>query len=120
MYVGLTLLCGLLDFIEFFTQVKHFGEQSAFADLALVAISAIFLIGDFYYHLWVMTLSYKLPDYVGTSLAKAFFGLIEEIHMRLGGFIARNRNTFSSREIAEKQRFDYVSGTALSNAAPPR
>jgi hypothetical protein len=84
----------VLDLVEFFTQVKHFGENSAFADLALVCISSMFLIADFYYHLWVMTLSYKLPSFVGTSVAKIFFGLIEDVHQRLGNVIMKNKGNF--------------------------
>lgn len=103
LYVLGTAVCVVLDLVEFFIQVKHFGESSAYADLALVCIASLFLIADFYYHLWVMTLSYKLPSFVGSSVGKVFFGLVEDVHERLGQVIKKNKGSFSRIEQQERR-----------------
>jgi hypothetical protein len=56
-YFFCTFLCLMLDLVNFFTQVKNFGGvQTAYADLALVIISSLFLYSDWYYILWLGSL----------------------------------------------------------------
>jgi hypothetical protein len=74
----------ILDFINFFLQVKNFGTKSAFADLALVAIASVFLMTDWFYPLWVFSLSFRLPDSFAGALSNAMFGMIEGIHDKIG------------------------------------
>ena len=91
-YVVMTCFQLLLDLIDFFTQVHNFGEvQSAFADLALITLSSIFLFIDWYYILWVMSLQFKFPSYFSIGLMKTCAGMIESLHQQLGEAVFSKR-----------------------------
>ena len=61
-YFITTVVCLFLDLSDFFIQVKGFARnQSAFADLTLVTIASIFLFIDWYYLMWIITITYKFP-----------------------------------------------------------
>ncbi len=93
-FIG-TILCLFLDLIHFFQVVSNFAHvYSAFADLALLGISAIFLFIDWFYIMWVVSLSYKFPSYVSTGFIKGFCGLMETLNAHLGTYIAKKRNNY--------------------------
>lgn len=86
-YLITTIFCLVLDLINFFIQVKTFGSvHSAFADLALVMISSIFLFIDWYYLLWGLSLMFKFPEYMSTAFIGLFFGVVHNLNERLANY----------------------------------
>ena len=89
-YCVLTFVCLSLDLINFFIQVRYFSQvNTAYADLALIIISSIFLFTDWYYLLWAGALQFKFPRYIASAMIKMIFGLIEAIHDLLGEYLRR-------------------------------
>ncbi len=102
-YLGSTVLCLILDLINFFTQVKDFGDFfTVYADLALIIISSIFLFIDWYYILWGMSLMYKFPFYVGATFIQMFFGFIQNVHERFGNYLRGQSQKFQSDKENQK------------------
>ena len=95
-YFVSTVLCLFLDLTQFFLQVKDFGRtQSAFADLSELTLASIFLFIDWFYVLWVVSLSYKFPSYISTGFIFSMFGMMEALHSRLGQYIDRNKASYN-------------------------
>ena len=75
----------ILDLVEFFIVAEWFGRyQSAFGDLALVAIASIFLFIDWFYIMYIFSLTYKFPSYMSSGFTKGLLGLMESLHNSLG------------------------------------
>lgn len=107
-FIG-TILCLFLDLIHFFQIVSDFAEvYSAFADLALLAISAIFLFIDWFYIMWVVSLSYKFPSYVSTGFIKGFCGLMETLNSRLGAYLQNKRANYEYDYRQKADRYSYT------------
>ena len=106
LYLGTTVLSLVLDLVCFFSQVNGFGNPeeglSPFADLTLVMLAALFLFIDWYYILWVMSLTYKFPGYIASSAIQIFLGLIENIHQGIGRLLAKEKHSFHRQELHER------------------
>ena len=95
-YFITTVVCLFMDLSNFFIQVKHFAKySSAFADLTLIALASLFLFIDWFYIMWVVTLTYKFPPFLATAIIKSFFGMIETIHTKLGSYIASSKERYN-------------------------
>lgn len=109
-YILLTILCLTLDLIEFFIVVEWFARiQSAFADLALVALASIFLFIDWFYIMWLFSLSYKFPDYISLGFSKGLIGLMESLHNSIGRVISTQKTSYEYQYQHEKNKYDYLS-----------
>jgi hypothetical protein len=109
-YVLLTILCLILDLIEFFIVVEWFARiQSAFADLALVVLASLFLFIDWFYIMWLFSLSYKFPDYMSLGFSKAFIGLMETLHSSIGKVISSQKTNYEYQYNYERNKYDYLS-----------
>ena len=83
----MTILCLVLDLVNFFIQVKFFGSvHSAYADLAMVMIASIFLFIDWYYLLWGMSLMFKFPEYMSSAFIGLFFGVVYNLNEKLANY----------------------------------
>jgi len=67
---------------------------SAFADVALIGISAIFLFMDWFYIMWVVSLSYKFPSHISVGFIKGICGLMETLNKSLGEYLANKRSNY--------------------------
>jgi hypothetical protein len=93
-----TIICLILDLINFFIQVKSFGSvHSAFADLALVMISSIFLFIDWYYLLWGMSLMFKFPEYMSSAFIGLFFGVMQNLNEKISQYFRTQSEQFSKK-----------------------
>ena len=100
LYFVMTIVCLIFDITEFFLQVKDFARvQSAFADLSLVIIASIYLFIDWFYLLWITSLSYKFPSYISVLFIKSLFGVAETIHRALGNYIDTRKQTYNQRYV---------------------
>lgn len=89
-YFVSTVVCLFLDLSSFFIQVRWFASlQSAFADLTLIGLVCLFLMIDWFYILWMLSLQYKFPHYIAASFMKGLFGLMESLHEKLGAYLNR-------------------------------
>jgi hypothetical protein len=117
-YILLTILCLILDMIEFFIIVSCFARiQSAFADLALIGIASIFMFADWFYIMWLFSLSYKFPDYMSLSFTKGLLGLMESLHNSIGKVITSQKYNYENQYHHEKNKYDYLSAGYQSEQA---
>ena len=68
-----------------------------------MTIASIFLFTDYYYILWILSLVYKFPNFVASSLVKSFFGIIENLHQALGRHLAEHKKSYAGREQRERK-----------------
>lgn len=59
-------------------------DKSAYHDLAMVFIASAFLLIDYFYLFWIVSLKYKFPKYIGTAIIKGLLGAVESVHRSLG------------------------------------
>ncbi|CDW82513.1 UNKNOWN [Stylonychia lemnae] len=113
-----TIVCLLLDLIQFFSQIKDFGMvQSAYADLSMITIASIFLFIDWYYIVWILSLQYKFPNYISAQFVKGLFGLMESLHSSLGNYISSQKSYFDEQYHGQAQRYNYVEGDDIGISA---
>ena len=65
--------------------------------MTLITIGAIFLFIDWFYVLWIVGLSYKLPSYISAGFIMSMFGVVEGIHQKLGAFINQNKSIYGNK-----------------------
>jgi hypothetical protein len=90
----MTVICLLIDLIQFFIQVKGFGGKggySPFADLTLIVMASTFMFLDWFYLLYLTSLTFKFPNYVSSAFIKSMFGMFEAIHRKLGEHLQREK-----------------------------
>ena len=103
-YLSVTILSLILDMVNFFIQVKNFGSaNSAYADLALVIISSIFLLIDWYYLLWCMSLMFKFPEYISAAFIGLFFGYVSNLNEKIAEYFKTKGSKFQERNRQEGQ-----------------
>ena len=109
LYFVFTVFSLFLDFTSFFINIKWFGRiQSAYADLSLITIASIFLFLDWFYIMWIVSLNFKFPSYVGISFSKSFLGFVESIHLALGDYLQKSKKNYEIQYHMEKNRYNYV------------
>jgi len=94
-YFVFTVVCLLLDLIQFFKIVANFARlYSAFADLALIVIACLFLFIDWFYIMWIVSLRYKFPTHISTGAIKGFFGIMEALNSKLGEYLKQQKTSY--------------------------
>jgi hypothetical protein len=90
LYLLSTIVCVVLDLISFSKSVKGFGGEktTAYRDLAILFVACCFLLIDYYYILWIVTLKYKFPPFIGKAVMKGIIGIVESLHKHLGAKIS--------------------------------
>jgi hypothetical protein len=76
-------------------------DKTAFHDLAMIFLSCTFIMVDYFYILWIFSLRYKFPKFLGTAIMKGFLGAVESIHKSLGDHISRSQNEADRRMSGE-------------------
>lgn len=100
-YLWLTIICSALDTVIFLASLKDFaGEQSPYADTAMLVGSLTLLAVDLYYLSWMNSLAERVPPYVSAGFTKAAFGLLDFFYERLGEKIKEQKD---AREEALKE-----------------
>jgi hypothetical protein len=83
-YACLTSLCLLFDLIEVLIHYVRFGYPgSEHSDLAMLALSLIFLGLDIFYLAWAMQVRDKFPTNISEGVRQALFGKMEKINLEL-------------------------------------
>lgn len=86
MYLGLTIICVLLDFTCFIIVLKHFGTPGEEDnEMILIILNSIFGVCNIYWVHWAMTLRHRLPEYMSHYLTDGALGM--------GSLIAKKAKT---------------------------
>ncbi|CDW79748.1 UNKNOWN [Stylonychia lemnae] len=84
-YCILTLISTTFDFIEFLVQFIRFGRDGdEHSELAMLALTLIFLALDFYYIVWVVQAKDKFEPEISNHLTRALFGFANDLVRQLG------------------------------------
>ena len=82
-YMGVTVLCFLLDVICMFATLAHFGEAGhEDQELFLFFMNLIFMGCNVYWFSWGIQLKHELPEDMGSYLQKSFFGLGKKVYAK--------------------------------------
>lgn len=78
LYVILSAVCIVLDFIQLMNGVTKYGtlDATAYAGVASIVIAFVFLALDYYFFLWALSVKMKLPVYAGSFVFKGLLGFI--------------------------------------------
>jgi len=82
-YFLLTLISVAFDCGSFISAVKGFGEEeegAAYHDITMTFLACVFLFVDYFYLLWIYSLTMKFPTLVGKAAIKGLLGAVESIH----------------------------------------
>ncbi|CDW85965.1 UNKNOWN [Stylonychia lemnae] len=75
LYFVFTIICILMDFIEFVIQLIRFGRDGdEFSDMVMMATTCLYLIIDFFYFLWVLQQRHKFPPSIEQYVSKTLYG----------------------------------------------
>lgn len=108
-YLVGTSFCLFLDFAGFFGQMHNFKHQEEpFSNLSLILLSVIFLFIDWFYLMWIMSLTFKFPTYTNSAVIKSVFGLAESLHKKLGEKLEARKFEADQRYAVERHKFNYV------------
>jgi len=83
------------------------GENGPSAQIALVMMACVFMAGNWYYVLWVVSLIFKFPEFVNFGVMKAFIGLVEQVHSKLGETLAQQRGGMDSLYRKKQEDFRF-------------
>ena len=50
----------------------------------MISIASVFLYINWYYIFWVLSLQFKFPNHISTTLIHALFGILENLHSAIG------------------------------------
>ena len=81
-YSLISALCVILDLIDFFIGVALFSSQfydGTYGAVCILVISSVFLTLDFYYYVWIVAQSLKLPSDFKRSVVLAFAGIFTQL-----------------------------------------
>lgn len=81
-YVILTIICIILDFIIFIVQAVKFGKDEwILMQTCILLIILIFFITDTVYFLWFFTLKFSMPEDLIKPLKNALFGSAKDLRI---------------------------------------
>jgi hypothetical protein len=109
-YFCFTIFCLLLDLVHFFSIVSSFAYiYSAFADVTLIVISAIFLFIDWFYVMWILSLLYKFPSHISKGVVKGICGFMEALNKRFGDYLSSQKQNYDYQYRSGQARYSYAS-----------
>ena len=92
-YVLVTILCIILDIIQFFSGVGKYGavDKTVYCGVASIVIAFIFLAMDFYFILWAVSVRMKLPEYARGYVFYALLGFVSSMTAALDAKVGKVR-----------------------------
>mmetsp|Transcript_27144 Transcript_27144/g.20310 ORF Transcript_27144/g.20310 Transcript_27144/m.20310 type:complete len:126 (-) Transcript_27144:74-451(-) len=93
-YFILTTLALIFDLVSFISAVKGIKKEEegqVYHDIVLTFLASSFLFVDYFYLLWLYSLSAKFPDFTGKAVTKGILGTLEGMHQSLGKVIKENK-----------------------------
>lgn len=94
-YMVLTVLCTIFDFIAFFISLAAFStDYTMFADCALLFLSIVFMSLDLYYFAWVFSSKTKFPSYASQSVYLGLIGIFKSINKNVDDRIVKLDPTY--------------------------
>eukprot|EP00347_Sterkiella_histriomuscorum_P021291 403334519 len=102
-YGIVTMFAAFFDFIEFLIQFIRFGRSGdEHSELAMMALTLIFIALDFYYILWAIQAKDKFSPEISKNLTRALFGIASDFIIQMTETLHKNgkniRNSLASKK----------------------
>lgn len=71
-------------------------------------MAVAFLFIDWFYLLWIVSLSFKFPEYANSAIMRSFLGMMESLHKKLGEKLAQSKDEYEEKYKYQRQKLNYI------------
>ena len=92
-YFCMTIVCIIIDLLFFLSNFRYYSDEtrSAYMCTLYLMASTSYLIIDFFYIIWLLSLKTRMPTYISASFMQISLGALDYIYKSIGNYLDRQR-----------------------------